>query len=95
MIFKKTQPPKQSDFALYELWNSYNNIFQLFNPFPDLYDDTATDYYYFGWESVNGDWLIRRRTKASSAYTDCNSQHNPSHPDLATAWVDRTSLTYP
>ena len=34
MTFKKTQPPKQGDFALYELWNSYNNIFQLFNPFP-------------------------------------------------------------
>ena len=95
MIFKKTQPPEQSNFALYELWNSYNNIFQLFNPFPDEYDDTQTDYYYFGWESINGSWLIRKRSKTSSLYTEANNVNNPTYATLALAWVDRVSLTYP
>lgn len=95
MTFKKTQPPKQGDFALYELWNSYNNIFQLFNPFPDNYSDTATDYYYFGWESINGSWLIRKRSKTSSLYTEASITNNATYATLALAWVDRESLTYP
>lgn len=95
MIFKKTQPPKQGDFALYELWNSYNNIFQLFNPFPDSYDDKQSDFYYFGWTSINGSWLIRKRSKTSSLYTEATINNNATYATLALAWVDRMSLTYP
>jgi len=94
-VFRIPPPPPVNDFILYQLWNSYVNELQRFSPFPDLYENTNATYYYFGWESVNGDWLIRRRTKASSHYTDCNSHHNPSHPDLESAWTDRETLTYP
>lgn len=61
---------------------------------PDLSDQTQSDFFYFGWESVNNDWLVRRQSRVNSAYEDANSTNNSIYSDLSSAWPNRTSLTY-
>ena len=59
----------------------------------DLVDDTDSVYFYFGWVSVAGTWLVRRQVRATSSTVDATGDNNPE-PDLATAWADKENLTY-
>lgn len=63
-----------------------------FLPAPDLYDET-TDYFYMGWEDVNGSWLVRRTLRLDSTKLDATDSGN-IHDDIASAWPDRESLVY-
>lgn len=61
-----------------------------FLPPPDLLDESDATYFYYGWEDVNGGWLVRRATRASAKKANATT----GHPDLATAWANRSSLIY-
>lgn len=60
----------------------------------DETDDSGAVYFYFGWASVNGSWLVRRQTRATSLTLNANIVNNPSYANLAAAWTARASLTY-
>lgn len=61
---------------------------------PDNVDDLGTTYFYFGWLSVSGDWLVRRQLRATAATLDATSQNNPTYATLTQAWPNRSSLIY-
>jgi len=61
-----------------------------FLPPPDLVDESDATYFYYGWEDVNGGWLVRRATRATAKKEDATT----GFPDLATAWTNRASLSY-
>lgn len=61
-----------------------------FLPPPDLLDESDATYFYYGWAEVNGGWLVRRATLASAKKEDVTT----GHPNLATAWGFRASLSY-
>ena len=65
-----------------------------FLPQSDLCDDTGGIYFYFGWTSVSGSWLIRRRTRIDLTEVDATIANNGGFADLATAWASRASLNY-
>jgi hypothetical protein len=60
----------------------------------DETDDSDFVYFYFGWASVNGSWLVRRQTRSTSLTLNANIVNNPSYANLAAAWAARVSLTY-
>ena len=70
------------------------NLYSKFLDNPNLNDETEADYFYFGWEDVNGGWLIRRQSRVDSDYEDANEDSNSSYANLTTAWPFRVSLTY-
>lgn len=61
---------------------------------PDEEDYTQIDYFYFGWISVEGGWLVRRQLRADSTTEDATNANNVAYNDLTTAWPDRYSLDY-
>lgn len=65
-----------------------------FLPPPDLLEDTAAVYFYFGWEDVNGSWLIRRQVRADATSMDADIVNNPGHANLASAWAVKEGLVY-
>lgn len=60
---------------------------------PGLFEET-TDYFYYGWESINDSWLVRRRYRSNAVGEDASVSSNPSYDSLSNAWVDRVTLTY-
>ncbi len=60
----------------------------------DETDDSDSVYFYFGWISINGSWLVRRQTRATSLTLNANIVNNASYANLAAAWPARTSLIY-
>ena len=63
-----------------------------FLPTPDLLTETST-HFYMGWQFSPG-WLVRQKERNSVAYQDATGENNPTFPDLSSAWVDPTSLSY-
>lgn len=61
---------------------------------PEQKDDAGSVYFYFGWESINGQWLIHRQTRATSQTEVAQLTSNPVYLNLTAAWPDRQSLTY-
>lgn len=61
---------------------------------PDNIDESDATYFYFGWLSVSGGWLIQRQVRATAATTSATVSNNSGVPDLATAWPLRATLTY-
>ena len=62
-----------------------------FLPVPDRVDDTSDEArFYFGWQSVNGGWLIQRQRRAGAEKHSATT----GYPDLASAWPHRVTLTY-
>jgi hypothetical protein len=59
----------------------------------DLIDDTDSVYFYFGWVSVAGTWLVRRQVRATTLTLDATGNTN-AEPDLATAWANKENLIY-
>ena len=66
-----------------------------FLPPADRIDDTTgIEFFHFGWEDVNGGWLIRRQTRSDSTFVDATESNNSSYTTLAEAWPFRLGLTY-
>jgi len=65
-----------------------------FLPIPDLCDDYGQEYFYFGWETVNGSWMIRRQLRATSKELSATQSGNSAYSELVTAWDDRENLNY-
>lgn len=59
-------------------------------PQPDISDDTSSGYFYWGWDDIEGSWLIRRQTRVSSILESSNS----GYASLSQAWGNRETLTY-
>lgn len=57
---------------------------------PDLYDETDATYFYFGWTSIEGGWLVQRQIRA----TGLSESATTGHANLVDAWANRQSLTY-
>lgn len=60
-----------------------------FLPVPELSDHDQT-YFYFGWEVVNGGWLIERQSRATSEREFANSGYG----NLTDAWENKGTLGY-
>lgn len=56
----------------------------------DLFDESDNTYFYFGWTSVNGTWLIQRQLKEDGTSLSCSTGYS----NLTTAWTNRTTLIY-
>lgn len=63
-------------------------------PNPNLLDETDTTYFYFGWENVNGGWLIQRQARETSVSMATDFQINPSYSLLSNVWPNRHILAY-
>ena len=61
-----------------------------FLPVPDDYSSTGS-LFFFGWEEVNGGWLIRAQGRSSGSHTDATVANNPTYTSYANAWADRLS----
>lgn len=61
-----------------------------FLPVPDEVDQTDATYSYFGWESVNGGWLVQRQLRSDASTLSATT----GYTDLAGAWPNRTTLNY-
>ena len=64
-----------------------------FLPKPDEIDDTDETYFYFGWGSVNGDWLVRRQLRSDASKDNARTPGN-IYGTLTTAWPNRATLNY-
>lgn len=63
-------------------------------PDPDQIDETDATYFYFGWESFNGSWLIERQLRSTSSSEIATIVLNSGYADLTAAWTDRATLVY-
>lgn len=57
---------------------------------PDNVDQSDATYFYFGWENVNGGWLVQRQLRSDGS----TQSSTTGYVDLASAWLNRTTLTY-
>lgn len=65
-----------------------------FLPTPENLDDSDTIYFYFGWEIVEGGWLVRRQLRSDSSVLNATESNNGLYSDLVSAWLNRLTLTY-
>lgn len=63
-------------------------------PIPQNIDESDSTYFYFGWESVNGGWLVRRVFRSSAVKLDATQLNNSAYVDLPSAWAQRTNLVF-
>ena len=61
---------------------------------PSETDENGELYFYFGWENINGGWLVRRQLRSNGDTVDAIPSNNSSHADLTGAWLARETLTY-
>ena len=57
-------------------------------------DEEDETFFYWGWTSVSGGWLIRRSDRLVPAPEDATATLNSSYSDLASAWPDRASFVF-
>ena len=57
-------------------------------------DVADASYYYYGGVDSVADWKINRYDKTTYVKTSADENNNGGYTDLATAWTDRTTLTY-
>jgi len=66
-----------------------------FLPVSDRFDqDLNSAYFYFGWESLNGSWRVRRQKRSTAATEDATIANNPIFTNLTDAWAQRETLAY-
>lgn len=65
-----------------------------FLPVPDLFDEDSATFFYYGWTSVSGGWLIRRAVKATAIKDNATQTNNSSFANLTAAWPNRLTLVY-
>ncbi len=63
-------------------------------PEPDIVDQADATSFYFGWEDIDGGWLIHRQVRATAATARANPSNNPTFTDLSSAFAARATLTY-
>lgn len=82
------------DGAVRELPSS-DTLYVAAPPTFEEYESTST-YFYFGGISANGEWIIRRQVRATSAYLTATPQNNASLSltDLSAAWAVFETLEY-
>lgn len=61
---------------------------------PQFTDYNDVTYFYFGWSSVNGGWLIQRQLRSTGASVSATITSNSSYATLIDAWTDRATITY-
>lgn len=61
---------------------------------PNLIDDSDEVYFYWGWISVSGSWLIRRTLRTTALKENASITNNAGSPDLTTAWAIKDTLNY-
>lgn len=61
-----------------------------FLPPSDLFDESSTLFFYFGWENVNGGWLVQRQNRSTSITESATT----GHTNLTEAFADRINLEY-
>ncbi len=59
-------------------------------PVPDLFDENDPNFFYFGWENVNGGWLVQRQNRSTSITESATT----GHTNLTDAFADRINLGY-
>ena len=57
---------------------------------PNLLDESNAIYFYFGWENVNGGWLVIRQNRSTSITESATT----GHANLTDAFADRINLGY-
>ena len=57
---------------------------------PNLLDESNAVYFYFGWENVNGGWLVQRQNRSTSITESATA----GHTNLTDAFADRINLEY-
>ena len=57
---------------------------------PDLLDEGDPNFFYFGWENVNGGWLVQRQNRSTSITESATA----GHANLTDAFADRINLGY-
>lgn len=65
-----------------------------FLPIPDLFDETDATYFYYGWNNVNGNWLIRRGNRLTAQKQNATISTNSAYANLSAAWPNRNTLNY-
>jgi hypothetical protein len=66
-----------------------------FLPVSDRIDqDPNSAYFYFGWESLNGSWRVRRQKRSTAATEDATIANNLIFANLTSAWPQRETLAY-
>ncbi len=61
---------------------------------PDYIDDADSIYFYFGWTTVNGGWMVRRQVRLTALTSDATVANNSGVTNITDAWTTRASLTY-
>lgn len=72
----------------------YNDLLNTPNLDISLSDISTTNTYYFGGIKSNGDWQINKWATLSGTKTTANILNNSAVLDLASAWTNKTTLTY-
>ena len=57
---------------------------------PDVFDESDPNFFYFGWENVNGSWLVQRQNRSTSISKSATT----GHANLTDAFADRANLGY-
>lgn len=65
-----------------------------FLPTPEQFDETNSDFFFFGYEEVDGSWLVRRQSRQTGQSQDATLAGNPSLPTLAASFPIRETLVY-
>ena len=63
-------------------------------PEPDSVDQTDATSFYFGWEDIDGGWLIHRQVRATAATSRATQSNNPTFTSFSSAFAARATLTY-
>lgn len=63
-------------------------------PLPNQLDEANAAFFYFGYENVDGSWLIRLQDRATSQTLNATSTNNPAFIDLAASFPNRETLVY-
>ena len=64
-----------------------------FLPTPDSNDFDET-YFYFGWSSVNGEWLAQRQIRATGISENATQENNPLYTNINDAFNNGNKLNY-
>lgn len=65
-----------------------------FLPTPDRVDDANASYFYFGWDSVEGSWLVRRQLRSDASIVEASVVNNPTYITLTEAWSSKETLNF-
>ncbi|MEM1149832.1 MAG: hypothetical protein AAGI03_04645 [Pseudomonadota bacterium] len=65
-----------------------------FLPIADEFDETDSTFFFYGWENIYGNWLIRRGDRLTAKKVKATQTENPTFQMSTEAWLNRASLNY-